>query len=126
MNYCTLTIGEETIGLKFGMASFRYLSEKLAEGKTHTASEINELGIAHIMYSGYHNNCLTKDVSPSYTFEFFADYVEGNLTNQEALKQIKEILEVWTSNQYIQNVTKDEPKKKTSPSKKSKPTPTGK
>ena len=56
MNYTTITINDTKLGLKFGMASFRYLSDKFVEGKAYSNNELNEIGIAHILYSGYYNN----------------------------------------------------------------------
>lgn len=126
MNYCTLTIDNTKIGLKFGMASLRYLQDKLVDGKTHRGEEINEIGIAHILYSGYFNNCLHKDVEPEYSFEVFADYIESNLLNAEIMAEVGKVLEVWSQNRLIQVATETEAKKKTTPSKKSKPMPSGK
>jgi hypothetical protein len=118
MNYCTITINGTKTGIKFGMASFRYLGDgKLVEGKTHKGEELNEIGIAHILYSGYWNNCIVKDVEPELTFSD----IEANLRNDEALAEIKNSLEVWTKNEFIKQVNEPETKKKTSPLKKSKP-----
>jgi hypothetical protein len=115
MNYCSIVINETKIGLKFGMASFRYLSEgKLVEGKSINKGEINEIGIAHIIYSGYFNNCLIKDQEPEYDFGWFVDAIELNLNNADFMEQIKKALEVWSSNEFISKATAttEEPKKK--------------
>lgn len=116
MNYCTLTINGQKVGLKFGMASFRYLSDgKLVEGKSFNKNELNEVGIAHILYSGYYNNCLVKDVEPSLTFEDFVDYIEATLVNKGGLEEITNAVKVWADNDFIkQTQTETEPKKKTS------------
>jgi hypothetical protein len=124
MNYCTLTINGTKTGIKFGMASFRYLGDgKLVEGKTHKGDELNEIGIAHILYSGYWNNCIVKDAEPELTFSDFVDYIESNLRNEEAMVEIRNALEIWTKNEFIKQVNEPETKKKTTPSKKLKPTP---
>ena len=34
MNYTTITINDQKVGLKFGMASFRYVADKLKDGIT--------------------------------------------------------------------------------------------
>lgn len=120
MNYCTITINGEKIGLKFGMASFRYLSQnKFVEGKSFQNNELTEIGIAYILYSGYLNNTIVKDIDPTFTFENFVDYIEANLTNNEFLEEVKKAVEVWSSSEFIkqtQNV--EEPKKKNSRGKK--------
>lgn len=116
MNYCTLTINGQKVGLKFGMASFRYLSDgKLVEGKSFNKNELNEVGIAHILYSGYYNNCLVKDVEPSLTFEDFVDYIEQMLVNKSPLDEVTNAIKVWADNDFIkQTQVVEEPKKKTS------------
>jgi hypothetical protein len=115
MNYCSILINDIKIGLKFGMASFRYLSEgKLVEGKSINKGEINEIGIAHIIYSGYFNNCLIKDQEPEYSFEWFVDNIEMNLNNASFMEGVKNALEVWSKNEFISKATEatEEPKKK--------------
>lgn len=114
MNYTQLLIDEQKIGLKFGMASFRYLQDKFVDGIAFKDNELNEIGIAHILYSGYFNNCIVKDVVPELTLEFFVDWIEQNLNNEEAINDIKRIIEMWSSNEFIkQTQVKEEPKKKT-------------
>jgi hypothetical protein len=122
MNYCTITINDQKVGLKFGMASFRYLSDgKLVEGKSFVNNELNEVGIAHILYSGYFNNCLVKDVEPSFTFEDFVDFIERTLMNKESIEPITNAIKVWADNDLIKQTQVDnEPKKKTSRGSKSK------
>jgi hypothetical protein len=98
------------------MASFRYLSDgKLVEGKSFVKNELNEVGIAHILYSGYFNNCLVKDVEPSLTFEDFVDFIEQTLMKKESIEPITNAIKVWADNDLIkQTQIVDEPKKKTS------------
>jgi hypothetical protein len=119
MNYTTITINGETIGLKFGMASFRYLENKFVEGKSFSNEQINEIGIAHILFSGYYNNCLIKDVECKYSFEYFVDWLETNLKSPEILEEITRIISFWSTNDFIKNhINEDEPKKKASRGKK--------
>jgi hypothetical protein len=123
MNYCTITINDQKVGLKFGMASFRYLSDgKLVEGKSFVKNELNEVGIAHIIYSGYFNNCLVKDVEPSLTFEDFVEHIEQVLVSKGDLQEITNAIKIWADNDFIKATqVKDEPKKKTSRGSKLKP-----
>ena len=122
MNYCTLTINDQKVGLKFGMASFRYLSDgKFVEGKSFVNDELTEIGVAHILYSGYFNNCLVKDVEPSLTFADFVDYIEGLLMSKGDLSEMNNAISVWSSNELIKQTQSTETKKKTSPGKRLKP-----
>lgn len=119
MNYTTITINGETYGLKYGMASFRYLTDKFVEGISFNGTSVNEIGISHIIYGGYYNNCLVKNEKLTLTFENIVDWVEQNLKNQEVLNQINEVVKVWTDTDVIKEVQKDgTAKKKTSRGKK--------
>jgi hypothetical protein len=124
MNYTTITINDQKVGLKFGMASFRYLSDKFKDGISFENGELNEIGVAHLVYSGYYNNCLVKGVSPEMTFENLVDYVETNIMKPEFLEELKNIIKVWGESDMIKsNVVsseevEDKTKKKSSRGKK--------
>ena len=120
MNYTTITINDQKVGLKFGMASFRYISEKLKDGITFENGEINEIGIAHLVYSGYYNNCLVKGVLPEMTFEALLDYIEANIMKNDFLQELKEIIDIWGQSDMIkQNVVlTEDPKEQSDVTKK--------
>lgn len=112
MNYTTFELKGEKIGLKFGMASFRYLANTKFLDANDT---ITEIGIAKILYSGYYNNCIIKDVEPKYTLEDFVDYIELNLKNDAFMIEIQKIIELWGQNDIIKQASNNdvqEPKKK--------------
>jgi hypothetical protein len=83
------------------MASFRYVADKLKDGITFENGEINEIGIAHLIYSGYYNNCLVKGVLPEITFETLLDYIEANIMKQDFIDELKEIIKVWGESDMI-------------------------
>jgi hypothetical protein len=124
MNYTTITINDQKVGLKFGMASFRYLSDKFKDGISFENGELNEIGVAHLVYSGYYNNCLVKGVLPEMAFENLVDYVETNIMKPEFLEELKNIIKVWGESDMIKsNVVsseevEDKTKKKSSRGKK--------
>jgi hypothetical protein len=103
MNYTTITINDQKVGLKFGMASFRYLSDKFKDGISFENGELNEIGVAHLVYSGYYNNCLVKGVLPEMTFENLVDYVEANIMKNEFLEELKGIIKVWGESDMIKS-----------------------
>ena len=115
MNYTTIEIEGKKIGLKFGMASFRYLQNKFVTGISFNENILTEIGFAQIIYSGYYNNCIIKDVVPEYNLEFFVDFIENNLKNDAVIRQINLVIELWSQNDYIKNANielKEEAKKK--------------
>ena len=103
MNYTTITINDQKVGLKFGMASFRYLSDKFKDGISFENGELNEIGVAHLVYSGYYNNCLVKGVLPEMTFENLVDYIETNIMKNEFLEELKGIIKVWGESDMIKS-----------------------
>jgi hypothetical protein len=103
MNYTTITINDQKVGLKFGMASFRYLSDKFKDGISFENGELNEIGVSHLVYSGYYNNCLVKGVLPEMTFENLVDYVEVNIMKSEFLEELKNIIKVWGESDMIKS-----------------------
>jgi len=120
MNYTTITINDQKVGLKFGMASFRYLSDNFKDGISFNDGELNEIGIAHLVYSGYYNNCLVKGVLPEITFENLLDYIEANIMKNEFLEELKKVISVWGDSDMIKSSVQaieevqDKTKKKTS------------
>ena len=103
MNYTTITINDQKVGLKFGIASFRYLSDKFKDGISFENGELNEIGVAHLVYSGYYNNCLVKGVLPEMTFENLVDYIETNIMKPEFLEELKGIIKVWGESDMIKS-----------------------
>jgi hypothetical protein len=112
MNYTSFTLGDKKLGLKFGMASFRYLQNKFTKGVVFADNDLNEIGISHIIYSGYYNNCLVKDVEPEVSFEELVEYVELNLLNDEFVNKVKEIVDIWSNSDFIKQSTPQEETKK--------------
>jgi hypothetical protein len=107
MNYTTIEIEGKTIGLKFGMASFRYLQNRFIDGVSFNGNTLTEIGFAQIIYSGYYNNCIIKDVIPEYNFEFFVDFVENNLKNDDIINQINKVIDLWSENEFIKSMSSD-------------------
>jgi len=112
MNYTTITINDQKVGLKFGMASFRYLSEKFIDGISFENGSLNEIGISHIIFSGYYNNCIVKEIKQEYNFEYFVDFVEKNLNKTNFINEINEILKIWSENEFIKKTQDNEEGKK--------------
>jgi hypothetical protein len=115
MNYTKIEIEGQTIGLKFGMASFRYLQGKMIDGISFDGNVLNEIGIAHVIYSGYYNNCLIKQQIPELSFETFVDFIEKNLANEVFINDLKKVIELWAESDFIKQTqveNKPEAKKK--------------
>lgn len=117
MNYIEIDINDKKIGLKFGMASYRYLSEKFKDGVSFHNEQITELGIAHIIYCAYKNNCIVKEMPMDMTFEQIVDFVEMNTSNTVFMDQMREVMKIWAESDFIKKTQvaqqdNEEPKKK--------------
>ena len=112
MNYTKLKLKDKEIGLKFGMVSDRYLSEKLAGGYCFNGDDITEIGLAHIIYGGYINNCALKDIAPELTFEQVVDFIEESINDSDTMLAIGAVVKVWSDVQIARNGG-EEAKKKT-------------
>lgn len=100
------------------MYSARYLADKLTNGYCFNGDEITEIGIAHVIYSGYLNNCAVKDEKPALTFEGVVDFVESCIGNDDKVAALTSVIKVWSECQIIKSATEDTKKK--TPLKKSK------
>lgn len=120
MNTTTITLNGQSFSLRFGMASFRYLSERFVDGISFDNGNLNEIGLAHIIYSGYHNHCLVKDVKVDYPFEYFVDYIESHLKDEAFMAEVMAALSVWNESDFIKQTqnAEDGAKKKNSRGKK--------
>lgn len=122
MNYTSIIINGQKVGIKFGMASFRYLSEKFVDGKAYHNNELTEIGISYIVYSGYYNNCIVKEEEPGLSFSDIVDWVESSLLDSSKSKEIMDVINLWAANDFVRKKEdkeeNEEPKKKISRGKK--------
>lgn len=119
MNYTKLTINETEVGLKFGMYSARYLAEKLINPYCFDGDQITEIGIAHVVYGGYINNCAVKDIHPELTFEQVVDFVESSIGSDDRVNALAHVIKVWSESQIVKSTVEESKKKKSSPKSKS-------
>lgn len=98
--YTTITIGGKTVGLKFGMYSFRVITDKFDKIKAFEGESINELGIAVVLHAGYLNNCVVKDIEPELTFENFVDCAEAAALDGNGT-EIQDAVKAWTDSQFM-------------------------
>lgn len=119
MNYTTLEINGQVTGLKFGMHSARYLSQKLDNGYCFDGDSITEIGIAHVVYAGYLNNCAVKDIKATLTFEEVVDFVETSVNDVSKVNALTNVINLWTSVQFTPKETKETKKKRNSGKSKS-------
>ena len=112
MNYTTINIDEQKIGLKFGMYAARYLSTKLSNEFCFQGEEITEIGISHVIYAGYLNNCAIKDIKPELTLERVVDFVEGSIKDADKVTALTDVIKVWADAQLPKTNESAETKKK--------------
>ena len=106
-NYTDIQIDGKKVGLKFGMPSYQMFVEKIkmfpqlinTDGET-----MNEAGYAYIIYFGYINNCMIKDVAPNIPFEKFIDYVESIYDSEETANEVAKVFQVWADSRDVKKL----------------------
>jgi hypothetical protein len=112
MNYTRITINQKEVGIKFGMVSDRYLFEKLKSPYCFSGEDLTEIGYAHIIFSGYLNNCAHKDIALELTFEDIVDHIETSIKDADKMAAISAAIKIWSESQAARNGVEEEPKKK--------------
>lgn len=118
--YTEIEVSGIKAGLKFGMYSTRLFAEKSAKIELYAGDQLNEMGIAVILHTGYLNNCVVKEVEPQLTFESFVDYVESAITDKSVESEVRRVIDVWLNSRVVKQVIDTESKKKDTTGKKSK------
>lgn len=103
--YTTIVIGGETVGLKYGLPAVRQITEKLSGGNLITGNTYNEVGIAHILYAGYINNCIVKEVEAKHKFEFFYDFIEEIAISGE-VEGVTEAIKCFEESRFVKALAK--------------------
>jgi len=101
--YCSVTINGKDVGLKFGMPANRMFFEKMAlKPEILSGDTVNEVGICHLIYAGYVNNCLVKDIEPELTFGFFMEWVEEALVDEGVKGKLQEVSNCYSESKFTQ------------------------
>lgn len=103
--YTSISIKGEEIELRFGIPAVRMFLEKIANSDiTIDEQNINETSIAYLLYCGYINNCMVKDIVPTKTKGFFLEYVEESYVDEHAQKIIQDVTDVYANSKYTQKM----------------------
>ena len=108
--YTTIEINGKSIGIKFGLTAIRQIadkeakvefSEKYTDPKTGEITDtLSEIAIVHIIYAGYRNWCLTKDIEPSINFETVYEFVEDCIFKSD-IAPLKQVIDTYAGSKYI-------------------------
>ncbi len=99
--FTEIEISDKKIGIKFGLPAIRQIAEKMAKYNLITGDSYNELGIAHIIYAGYCNNCMVKDEVPSIPFSHFYDFVEQAILDKELKEKIVPVVRIFEESRFL-------------------------
>lgn len=124
--YAQIEIGGKQVGLKFGLPALRMLTEKAVQFPNIWNEEtvFNEAGWAYLLYFGYVNNCMVKEIAPELKFEIFMDYVEGIAHDTTLVGPLQKVITVWAASREVQRLPKpvveEKKRKKQSPGRSTK------
>lgn len=111
MSYIKLKIpGDKPteVGLKFGYLSFKMI--KTSANRDVLIGEdgmLNIDGISKVIYSGYYNNCMNKNVEMQLLLEDFSRVVDKMAETAEGVESLKAIIECWTQSEDVQGLIKE-------------------
>lgn len=114
-NFMQIKIGEKIVGLKFGLPAVRRINEMQAkyplQDLVQEDPEIklyNSLGVAHMAYAGYLNNCMVKEIEPTLTLEYFVDHFEQAFYDQDGQEwqDGQEMLEFFSGTMTVKSLLK--------------------
>lgn len=94
-----MIINDRAIALKFGMYSFRIISEKFDKTKAYSGDTLNELGIAIVIHAGYLNHCVVKEIEPEISFEDIVNYVDERVFGDKS--DIEKAIKQWAESQVM-------------------------
>lgn len=109
--------GLEGSDLKVGL-KFEYESYKMVMTAKNRSLLFDEdgnptaLGVAKIIYSGYYNNCINKDVEMEFELDDFSRLTDSMLLEPSGADTVREIMKVWAESNDIQDLVKSVSEKK--------------
>lgn len=110
--YIKILVAGKEIGLKFGYLSYKIImTDKNRPLLFEEDGTPNTLGICKIIYSGYQNNCINKNVEADISFEDFSREIDAMLLTETGVETLKNILNEWSQSSDIQDLIKDTEKK---------------
>jgi len=107
-----ITIGGQTVGLKFGLPALRHIMEKAQQVSLFNDVRLNDTGVAHMLYGGYLNHCIMHDKIAVIPFEQFYEYVEGSEFDETVKAEILAAAKAFESSRSVAKAVKDLAEKK--------------
>lgn len=101
--YTEIVISDHKIGLKYGLPAIRQIAEKMQKFSLITGDSYNELGIAHIIYAGYCNECVIKDIVPTLSFNIFYEFVENAITDGDLKEKIEDTIRTFEDSRFLKS-----------------------
>ena len=100
------------VTLHFGYISYKsIMTDKNRSLMFDEEGNPNDLGITKIIYSGYQNHCINKDIQAELSFEDFSRVIDESAVTPEGMEEIKACIKAWSESADIQKLVKDQEKK---------------
>lgn len=109
-NYTTIEINGRAVGLKFGLPAVRQIFEKTLKQKLEEEDgNYGPYGMAQVLFAGYENNCLVKEIQGDLTFEDFSDFVDQQYVDK-SLAKIIDAISVFTNSTIVKGMVESQKK----------------
>lgn len=101
----SISINGEVISLRFGIPAVRMFLEHIASDTVSVSNEsINEVGVAYLIYCGYVNDCMIRDVVPAKNKGFFLEYVENAWVDDSVRSELEAISKAYADSKFTKRV----------------------
>jgi hypothetical protein len=101
MNYIQIEMNGQKVGLKFAFPQAKEFAIALAENADlyFEGENITTFGIAKLLQTAYKNNCLVKEIKPTFTLEDFTDFIDES-SDEWRETVLLDILTMWQDSKY--------------------------
>ncbi len=111
-----ISINGQTVRLKFGLPAVRRIFQKMEELPEDftTGNHYSDIGLSHILFSGYQNACLMEDARPALAYKDFYELVEDARFDAVLQDSIVAAIRIFEESRFVKRMsepTEEEEKK---------------
>lgn len=111
-SFCSININGKQVGLKFGLFAVRLIVDRVDTSRV--GESYAEGDYAHILYAGYRNNCMVKEIQEELSFENFVDYIDESTVNKN-VAEIVLAMRVFNDSKVVTTIAANNKKKEPAP-----------
>lgn len=108
-----IEIAGKKVSLHFGYLSYKtVMTSKNRNLLFDESGNPTDIGVAKIIYSGYQNDCMNKEIEADIPFDDFSRGVDLIASGENGVETLQAIIKEWSESNDIQKLIKDTEEKK--------------